>query len=216
MSEYANFYRILGVPETAGEKEIKKKYRLLSMDYHPDRNPGNPINEERIRKINRAYSVLGDSLKRRQYDRNLARRKEKRANISLRPKNHNFWGHSSFLKSIFFQDKISNFRSLKSIKMDSLVEEFYNRGLAWQLIKNYKEARADYCRALSIAPKFGKAHLGLGEVYLKLGQKKRALQHLTLAKNLFSIRSDNKNMTNALNLLRNFSRNNDDENLTEN
>lgn len=61
------FYKILGIPKTASDQEIKKAYRKMSLQYHPDRNPS-PDAEEKIRKINEAYEVLSDETKRREYD----------------------------------------------------------------------------------------------------------------------------------------------------
>ncbi|MDI6806530.1 MAG: DnaJ domain-containing protein, partial [Candidatus Aenigmarchaeota archaeon] len=64
-----DYYKILGVPRNASDEEIKKAYRKLAMQYHPDRNPGKEkwANEE-FKKINEAFSVLGDPEKRRRYD----------------------------------------------------------------------------------------------------------------------------------------------------
>jgi DnaJ-class molecular chaperone len=63
-----DYYRLLGVErETSGE-EIKKAYRKLAMEYHPDRNRDKPGCEELLKDINEAYQVLGDEEKRRQYD----------------------------------------------------------------------------------------------------------------------------------------------------
>jgi DnaJ-class molecular chaperone len=64
-----DYYGILGVPENASDTEIKKAYRKLAMQYHPDRNPGkeNWANEK-FKEINEAYGVLGDPQKRKQYD----------------------------------------------------------------------------------------------------------------------------------------------------
>ena len=63
----SDFYTILGVSKSAGDQEIKKAYRKLSLQYHPDRNPG-ADSEEKIRKINEAYEILSDPAKRKQYD----------------------------------------------------------------------------------------------------------------------------------------------------
>ncbi len=63
-----NYYDILGVAKTASEPEIKKAYRKLAMQYHPDRNPDDKSAEEKFKKINEAYAVLSDTEKKRQYD----------------------------------------------------------------------------------------------------------------------------------------------------
>jgi curved DNA-binding protein len=64
-----DYYRILGVPKNASDAEIKKAYRKLAMQYHPDRNPGKEKwANEKFKEINEAYGVLGDPQKRKQYD----------------------------------------------------------------------------------------------------------------------------------------------------
>ncbi len=64
-----DYYDILGVPREADEGELKKAYRQLALQYHPDRNPGDKKAEERFKEINEAYAVLSDPDKRTQYDR---------------------------------------------------------------------------------------------------------------------------------------------------
>lgn len=64
-----DYYRILGVSREASDEEIKKSYRKLVFQYHPDRNPGSAQAEEKIREINIAYEVISDAEKRRSYDR---------------------------------------------------------------------------------------------------------------------------------------------------
>ncbi|HUX48267.1 MAG TPA: DnaJ domain-containing protein [Dehalococcoidia bacterium] len=64
-----NYYGILGLPRNASDSEIKKAYRKLAMQYHPDRNPGKEKwANEKFKEINEAYGVLGDPQKRKQYD----------------------------------------------------------------------------------------------------------------------------------------------------
>ena len=55
------YYEILGVERDAAEEEIKKSYRRLAMQYHPDRNPGNQEAEEKFKEAAEAYEVLSDS-----------------------------------------------------------------------------------------------------------------------------------------------------------
>src|SRR2546425_9024248 len=64
-----DYYEVLGVSRTATEDEIKKSYRKLAFQYHPDRNPDNPAAEEKFKEASEAYEVLHDLEKRGLYDR---------------------------------------------------------------------------------------------------------------------------------------------------
>jgi curved DNA-binding protein len=66
--EYKDYYQILGVDRNASEEEIKRAYRKLALQHHPDRNPGDDQAEEQFKAINEAYQVLSDSEKRARYD----------------------------------------------------------------------------------------------------------------------------------------------------
>ncbi len=63
-----NYYEILGVPRDAADADIKKAYRKLALQYHPDRTNGDKTSEEKFKEINEAYSVLGNPDKRSSYD----------------------------------------------------------------------------------------------------------------------------------------------------
>ena len=64
-----DYYEVLGVPKTASEDEIKKSYRKLARQFHPDRNPGDKQAESRFKEVQDAYDILSDKKKREQYDR---------------------------------------------------------------------------------------------------------------------------------------------------
>ena len=69
MQNVRNYYEILGVSRNASADEIKRAYRTLARQYHPDRNPGNKAAEEKFKDINEAYEILSDQTRRLQYDR---------------------------------------------------------------------------------------------------------------------------------------------------
>src|SRR5438270_10703718 len=60
-----DYYKVLGVSQTATDKEIQRAYRKLAKQFHPDANPGS---EERFKDVSAAHEVLGDAAKRKEYD----------------------------------------------------------------------------------------------------------------------------------------------------
>src|SRR6187549_1934083 len=64
-----DYYEILGVSKTSSVDEIKKSYRKVAMQFHPDRNPGDKAAEEKFKEAAEAYEVLSDAEKKAQYDR---------------------------------------------------------------------------------------------------------------------------------------------------
>lgn len=78
MQQLRNYYEILGVSRDANNEEIKKTFRRLARQYHPDVNPGNKEAEEKFKDINEAYDVLSDDSKRTEYDQRLFGKSKRR------------------------------------------------------------------------------------------------------------------------------------------
>jgi curved DNA-binding protein len=83
MQQVRNYYQTLGVPRDVTNEEIKKTFRKLARQYHPDVNPNNKLAEEKFKDINEAYDILSDENKRADYD-SLLFGKSKRG-VPLRP-----------------------------------------------------------------------------------------------------------------------------------
>jgi curved DNA-binding protein len=66
--DYKDYYQILGVARSASADEIRSAYRKLALKYHPDRNPGSKLAEDKFKEMNEAYQVLSDPQKRTRYD----------------------------------------------------------------------------------------------------------------------------------------------------
>src|ERR1700759_1720005 len=69
MAQKRDYYEVLGVPKGTTQEELKKAYRKLAVQFHPDKNPGDHSAEEKFKEIGEAYDVLGDEQKRAAYDR---------------------------------------------------------------------------------------------------------------------------------------------------
>ena len=63
-----DFYKVLGVDKKAAADEIKKKYRSLARDLHPDKTKGDSAKEEQFKAVSEAYEILSDAKKRAEYD----------------------------------------------------------------------------------------------------------------------------------------------------
>jgi molecular chaperone DnaJ len=69
MAQKRDYYEVLGVPKNVSQDDMKKAYRKLAVQFHPDKNPGDHTAEEKFKEIGEAYDVLGDEQKRAAYDR---------------------------------------------------------------------------------------------------------------------------------------------------
>lgn len=128
-------YTILQLSRTASDVDIKKQFRKLAVQYHPDKNPGNADAELMMKKINAAYSVLGDSIARKKYDQELeyANRPAQQPNWNQNPqKSHHQSGQNThhgyhfetfneFLQRInsFFHDYTTSFGDVLNVAMQN-------------------------------------------------------------------------------------------------
>ena len=67
--EFLDYYKVLGVSKKSTSADIKKAYRKLAHQFHPDVNPGDSKAEKRFKEINEAHEVIGDPDQRRKYDK---------------------------------------------------------------------------------------------------------------------------------------------------
>ncbi len=63
-----DYYKVLGIKDTAGSEQIRKAYRALALKYHPDKNKDDRVIAEHFHRIKEAYEILSDGMKKRQYD----------------------------------------------------------------------------------------------------------------------------------------------------
>src|ERR1051325_10958607 len=94
MSNKRDYYEVLGVSKNAAADEIKKAYRKVAMQYHPDRNPGDKEAEEKFKEAAEAYEVLSDADKKARYDRH--------GHAAFGPGTGGFSGHTN-MEDIFSQ-----------------------------------------------------------------------------------------------------------------
>lgn len=69
MADKRDYYKVLGLQKGASDNDIKKAFRKMAMKYHPDKNPGDKVAEEKFKEINEAYAVLSDPEKKEKYDK---------------------------------------------------------------------------------------------------------------------------------------------------
>lgn len=92
---HKDLYAILGLDEKAGPEELRRAYLSLAVKYHPDRNPGDIVAEERFKDISQAYAVLSDPVARARYERLMRARRDSASAAGARPEQQPAAGASS-------------------------------------------------------------------------------------------------------------------------
>ena len=114
-----DYYRILNLTRETTDEEIKRTYRRLALEYHPDRNPTDKEAEEKFKEINEAYSVLGDPKTRREYDN---------------------YGHTRF-RGRYASDDIANFgQGYGRMRMNG----FFGRGMGCRRRARFWKCHSSY------------------------------------------------------------------------
>jgi curved DNA-binding protein len=124
MQNFRNYYDILKVPKEASTEEIKRSYRKLARQYHPDLNPGDKAAEERFKDIGEAYDVLSDAEKRSQYDQFGQYWRQQGFQKNSQPQTDKRWGGKA---SSAASDKVdfSEFADFQEF-LDQLLDRSYN------------------------------------------------------------------------------------------
>ncbi|MGD1903292.1 MAG: DnaJ C-terminal domain-containing protein [Geitlerinemataceae cyanobacterium] len=121
MENFRDYYGILGVDPTASGAEVKRSFRQLARQYHPDLNPGDKVAEEKFKQIGEAYEILSDTVRRAEYDKfasywqakqqSRPRQKKKRARTKQSAAEVRFEQYSDFNS---FLDDLLNRRTARS------------------------------------------------------------------------------------------------------
>ena len=159
-----DYYKILEVPRTATQEEIKKSYRKLAMKYHPDRNKGDKTAESKFKGINEAYAVLSNEEKRKQYDTFGAEGFGKRFSQEDIFRDFDFssifkefgFGGGGNVFSQFFGGPARGFPGSRGYGRDASFQDFHGRpqmmkgqDLTYELALNLEEAAASTTKVIS-------------------------------------------------------------------
>ncbi len=187
-----NYYSILNVSKNASHAEIKKAYRKLVKEFHPDKNPENN-NNWKIQEINEAYQILSDPTQRLKLNTSLRRQGPKSFRLIG-------WEYDLFRAQTFFQaDKQFYLNQEKDKGRHETIQKLlelllkdqsnfwvpFNIGTGYRQQKEYDKSVQFYSGSLKINPNEGHIHLNLAMVYDALKDFGNAVNHLSLAAELF-------------------------------
>ena len=155
MQEPRNYYEILGVASTASAGEIKRAYRALARQFHPDLNPDNPAAAEKFQQIAQIYQVLSDPMARASYDRSISEPTSEAAPDSIPEPTVN--------------------------RQESGWKKYYQRGIEAAQDGEYERAIAQYNRAIQLRPQIAEVYSKRGFARFKLGEHQAAFTDYTQA-----------------------------------
>ncbi|HEY9649451.1 MAG TPA: DnaJ domain-containing protein [Coleofasciculaceae cyanobacterium] len=179
MQDSRDYYKILEVKRNATPEEIKKAYRRLVREYHPDLHPENPAAQERFREISEAYEVLSDSVQRSLYDHQLDPNigRDKKAEIS--PQDFYVRAVAKALDKDY-QGAIEDYT--QAIELNPrFVEAYVKRAATRYKQGDARGALQDCNQALHINPDLAQAYYYQGRARYRLGYTQAAIEAYTQA-----------------------------------
>jgi len=120
---FKDYYRILDIPFTSSKQEIKEAYRMMSLKWHPDRNPETDVTEM-MQDINEAYKILNDDISRERYDKEYHEFNKQREDYltKVQTTESNSWTYGYDIRDEELKNDINNARAYAK----DLVNEFFN------------------------------------------------------------------------------------------
>lgn len=184
MPQLVNYYDVLGVSRTATGDEIKKAFRRLARQYHPDVNPGDKSAEEKFKDINEAYDVLSDEEKRVEYNRSLMGNKRRgirpgekangNGNGKISRKEEDLWKFKDFNNLNTRRAKIASYTRLTrrdvEAKLTLPLEKAYQGGRQRIRLEDGRSIEVDMPAAMIDGQKIRLKGQGIegGDLYLKI------------------------------------------------
>ncbi len=185
-------YQILGVPRKADKQAIRSAYKRLAFMYHPDKNPDNPVAEEKFKLINEAYQVLSDNEKKEIYDLQLTDTRRVLPSTSHSYEPFKRWDRETYRRNAFYkarynaQQKYSRKYLIKIYTLSGLgllafwsvllvlvfywrhylASEHFKRGISLFKEKNFYEALYAYNNALAEDERYAEVYFAKAEYYI--------------------------------------------------
>jgi DnaJ-class molecular chaperone len=182
-----NYYEILGIQKGASDSEIKKAYRKLAMEFHPDKNPGNKEAEEKFKRIADAYSILGDPERKKVYDS-----PKENPNRNRTTRSQQGFGFEEFIKD-FGSSGFKSYREQQNAKARASQGQTHSPPLSSEYLNIKLEAEIELDEALS-----GK------KIELSFSRKKINLSGNDGKRILYSFSEEEKEISIQLNLKENY------------
>ncbi len=139
---FKDYYKILNVAKSAKEDEIKKSYRTLAKQWHPDKNPNNKKAEDKFKEIAEAYDVLSDSVKRKKFDDFI--------NVSTTKTNYSYKKASDFSDEAYETEFSDFFKQFFKKKNNKKYSYFKGDDLRGKITIDFEEAYSGSVRVINI------------------------------------------------------------------